>query len=451
MKQTEWNEGMNHLDSDLVERYVEKKDQLLRRGRAAKKTWLRVGIVAACFLILVSAALTVPMPQKDPYMDPYFPSGDAWVPIIDSNVKDTILRADEVGNALRNTDSFGTNQYTKVYAPSPEYLGLIPLPNAEYLPIYSINQSTPSESELDSFVQNYLDAATSFFGIGANEYELEKGEFLDSDTYYAAKVEDRDTGSYKAIYFNTRENSLYLSYYNSHESRLTLNGSMVSILKTDTDEQIREKLQDTIDYVCASFGMEYTEIKICRHYSSDNRVMSFVIYLYSPEEANFPSNFSSHPMSQDYISLAFCTPWDNGSNYYNWEGNKEEAFLCRFLLNRATTAWSEYYHIDAKSKMLTLEEAEQLLEKGYVFGGHSCPLCMAKQPEVDFTDYTCVGFEYVADSKGRILVPFYTFYKYIGENYNGETTFAKTYVPAVQVEGLEEYFQMQTAQHPSGK
>ena len=28
MKKEEWNEGLNHLDSDLVEEYVRKKEQL---------------------------------------------------------------------------------------------------------------------------------------------------------------------------------------------------------------------------------------------------------------------------------------------------------------------------------------------------------------------------------------------------------------------------------------
>jgi hypothetical protein len=97
--------------------------------------------------------------------------------------------------------------------------------------------------------------------------------------------------------------------------------------------------------------------------------------------------------------------------------------------------------------MISLEAAEELLEKGYVFGGHSCPLCMAEQPEVDFSEYTCVNIEYLPDEKGEIFIPFYAFYKYIGETDYGIGTYAKTYVPAVEVSGLENYFNLQTNKH----
>ena len=116
-------------------------------------------------------------------------------------------------------------------------------------------------------------------------------------------------------------------------------------------------------------------------------------------------------------------------------------------LYEAAKNWNDYYDVTAKSKMLTLEEAEKLLEKGYVFGGHSCPLCMAAQPEVDFSDYTFVDVEYVSDENGKICIPFYAFYKRIGENEYGIDTYAKTYVPAVQVSGYEEYFESQKDNH----
>lgn len=439
MNKTEWNEGMNHLDSDLVERYVEKKDRLLRRGRAAKKTWLRVGIVAACFLILVSAALTVPMPQKDPYMDPYFPSGEAWAPT--PEVKETVLSATEIASVFDEVyDSIGTNQYQTVYAASPEQLRLTPLPNAEYLPIYSINRPMLSEARLDRFIQKYLASANAFFGMSARSYEIEKMEQSWEPTYYTADVEDEK----KHLRFTERNNLLYFRYDCVNEYVLKINGEMVTLLVTDTDEQIKEKLKDTVTTVCAAFGKDYSNIKVVRHYARNGKLSSFGVYLYSAQESGFAQHFSKAPLSAEYIRLTFSAVSISG--HY-----RDKAHLNGFTLSESISKWTDYYRMDAKSKMLTLEEAEQLLEKGYVFGGHSCPLCMAQQPEVDFTDYTCVGFEYVADSKGKILVPFYTFYKYIGENYNGETTFAKTYVPAVQVEGLEEYFQMQTAQHPSGK
>jgi len=149
----------------------------------------------------------------------------------------------------------------------------------------------------------------------------------------------------------------------------------------------------------------------------------------------------------EYMMLSLST--DRGPNTgFHWGGSKDEAFVTGLTVREAEEKWSEYYSVDQKVKMLTLEEAERLLEKGYVFGGHSCPICMANQPEVDFSDYTCVSIEYLAGLDVDIYIPFYTFYKYIGETSAGIGTYAKTYVPAVEIEGLEEYFKQQESRHP---
>lgn len=445
MKKKEWNEGLNYLDPDLVEKHIEQKERLRQKNKKAKGVWLRFGAIAACFLLIVSAVIVVPMLREDnPGVEPYIPNGEPWSPTINSNVRDIVLSADDVGNVFDAVmDSNGTNQYTKIYTSSPEHLGITPLPNAEFLPIYSANKNSPSKSELNDFIVKYLDSATELFGINEKNYEIKKDEMPNGDDFFEAEV----SGNKKGVRFTALNNSLYFSYYSIGERRLEINGEKVSILESDTDEQIKEKLENTITYVCNSFGKQYTDIKICRDYSYQ-QLKTITIYLYSTEETIFPSNFSEEPMTSNYILLTFYTDWGSGT-YCNWGGSKEEAFLSGVSLYQTSQKWNEYYKIDTKSKMLTLEEAEVLLEKGYVFGGHSCPLCMAAQPEVDFSDYTCVDIEYVSDENGNMCIPFYAFYKYIGKNEHGIDTYAKTYVPAVQVSGYEEYFESQKDNHKS--
>lgn len=96
------------------------------------------------------------------------------------------------------------------------------------------------------------------------------------------------------------------------------------------------------------------------------------------------------------------------------------------------------------------EEAERLLYSGYVFGGHTCPFCMAEQKKVDFHGYDFVGLEYIFsmdDRKGTEAVPFYAFYKKIGTAGNGNLIYARTYVPAFAVSGYREYFEKQKEAH----
>lgn len=61
MKKEEWNEGLNHLEPDLVEKYVEKKERLRQKNKKRKVIFLRFGAIAACFVLILSAVIAVPL------------------------------------------------------------------------------------------------------------------------------------------------------------------------------------------------------------------------------------------------------------------------------------------------------------------------------------------------------------------------------------------------------
>ena len=65
MKKKEWNEGLNHLDPDLIEKHIEQKERLRQKNKKPKSVWLRFGAIAACFLLIVSAIIVVPMLRED--------------------------------------------------------------------------------------------------------------------------------------------------------------------------------------------------------------------------------------------------------------------------------------------------------------------------------------------------------------------------------------------------
>ena len=66
MKKIEWNEGLNHLDPDLIEKYVEQKDRLRQKNKKQKGIWLRIGAAAACFLLIIGAVIIVPNINNGP-------------------------------------------------------------------------------------------------------------------------------------------------------------------------------------------------------------------------------------------------------------------------------------------------------------------------------------------------------------------------------------------------
>lgn len=439
MKKSEWNEGLNHLDYDLVEKYVEQKD-MLEHKKKTKSARLRFAAIAACFALVLSAAFVVVPMLWENDTERYIPSGEPWSPVIPSNVDNVVLSADELDGFMNGLGSYegSTNQYTEVYANAPQFLYVSPLPNTEYLPIYSNGTEEPSITVFESFINEYLDAVTNFFGVD-KAYEIEKKQYSDGDCFYRAELRGDDA----RIRFITQRECVCFDAVDSSNGRLALNGNMVSVLESDTDEAIKEKLQSDIKYICAVFGKDYDSVKIMREYSYD-QLTEIRIYLYTLRETVASPICSEVPMSAEYMTLTFHTAWGKGTAC-DWEGSKDEAFLRGISLFKRTVSPSEYYNITAKSKMISLKEAEKLLKKGYFFGGHSCPICMALQPKVDFSEYTCVDIEYVSD--GKTLIPFYAFYKYIGETEYGIGTYAKTYVPAIEVTGLKEYFKNQKSNH----
>ena len=52
MKKQEWNEALNHLDPEIVEKYVLQKDEL-RQKKRKKTVWFRAVIIAACLAVVV--------------------------------------------------------------------------------------------------------------------------------------------------------------------------------------------------------------------------------------------------------------------------------------------------------------------------------------------------------------------------------------------------------------
>ncbi len=78
---------------------------------------------------------------------------------------------------------------------------------------------------------------------------------------------------------------------------------------------------------------------------------------------------------------------------------------------------------------------------------------MLSQEKISFRNYDYVAIQYFTglpnESGNAVSIPFYAFYKDIGESENGNRIFARTLVPAVEVSGLKEYFKQQEKEHRS--
>lgn len=442
MKKKDWNDGLNYIRPELIKKFIEQKDKNTRKMER-RQFLLRFAATVACLALLVTGIVVGTKFSPDSNSK-YVPKGEPWTPVLDSSITEVSITADHVAELMKAYASYGsTNQYIKIYTNSLAYEDILPLPKAEYLPIYFRDRSKVDIVSLKAFINKYIDPATKLTNIGSRGYVLQQEEWEENIVSCWATI----TGVENSVTFNTsawRQTVVCDARY-GEDDRMLIQGKYISLLETDSDAQIKKKLKKTIAYICDLFDMEYTDIQITRSYSED-MLFGISVSLYTREDTALSQLIYGLRASKDII-LHFNTAMGRGSAY-NWEGSKNEAFLTRVVIREVRNNWMDDFKI-TKAPMISLKEAEDLLDKGYVFGGHSCPKCMSEQPEVDFSDYTCVGIEYLNDKRVEQYMPFYAFYKYIGETEYGIGTYAKTYVPAVKVEGMEEYFMIQADKHPN--
>jgi hypothetical protein len=212
------------------------------------------------------------------------------------------------------------------------------------------------------------------------------------------------------------------------EYSLYLDGKTIILPEDVSYEEVYSIALEWLPHCQKYFGFKYDDIEII------NTSNGYKIIYYDSSQS-YPYFYYGRPImhTNAFLELYVCTNTDSGIITLSWIEYKSK---------NNTFAEGERFNT------ISLEEAKAMLEKGYVFGGHSCPLCMQEQETVDFSDYDHVGIEYVqkATYEGYTneYYPFYAFYKEIEDG-----RFARTYVPAFRVSGLEEYFESQKSKHNS--
>ena len=343
--------------------------------------------------------------------------------------------ATQIGDFWGVYDSYNgaTNAYVEVFVPNEKYLNIASIPSEEYLTIYEIRQPKKAinEKEFDDFISYIFPKLCAEMNIEMPEYKTIKSK--------KAKDLFATSDSLEDLFFSQTSQSNQFRLYHLRDSDFVIE---IDQRKTDT-EIIRdiEPVKEKLFYI---FGVEFSNIKIIREYDEYTTAAVRDIFVYFYNSDDHPLNDLSDRPITDYIELHF-------DNMVNYMGD----YVSEDILSDPSIAYEQFrsdpdsrYTPIKKLKMISLEEAEELLCKGYVFGGHSCSLCMAEQTPVDFEGYDYVGFEYVRGGGSTIeVIPFYTFYKYISDAPNGNKTYANTYVPAIKVSGYEEYFESQAKYH----
>jgi len=435
MKSENILEALNDIDHDMVEDAEEK------RKKSKKSIILKWSALAACLILVVGLVLEMLPPP---------------IPVYEN----AMYSAAEIAKMLEREYAGPTSAYEKIYAPGKEYLSLESIPDSKYLTIYNcVNafefKKALDEEEFADFFADYLPEVAQVLGIWIPEYSIKTHtSTINADIVKYSGSKKYGISGIQYPLYNKISFSGNQSVGVNPTGEVFLDGQRLEIDQSQSDADILASLEWAKEKLFAIFNVSFSDAKIIREYNNyDNYentsgagATSVVVYFYNM--ADNPLNTAQKEPLSDHIRIYF----DNIMNH------KDDAVSDTIIWDAGVSyiqyreAPAKVYSPVAKVRVISLTEAEELLFKGYVFGGHSCPVCMEGQKKVDFSNYDFVGFEYVygkLDENDSQYLPFYAFSKKIGIDKNGNTVSARTYVPAFEVSGYEEYFKSQEAAHRS--
>ncbi len=419
--------AMGQIDDKLIRDAVNDRPKEKAKGLLRKKWLIPLAAALVCMAIVITAI-------SRPDLFGYVPT-----------TEDAYLSAHQVASLFGSLkDNGATTNYTEVYWSADRPLQVDSLPTGEYVTVYQLRNASQklSAKELNALVERVLPKLAAATDADVNTFEEHR---MEQDHRLSVTFSKENHGGSTLWNFdhsaggddrvaNMACNSVFI--YNGN-APLMLEEKTVQVDVRQSEAQILTSLEWVRDLLFDVFGRQFDSAEVNFYYSSNGNPVSEIEVRYF--------NKTDLPYVSDYIALYFSSFdrfGDNGDS-----GNTLDKCNIRYQEGRRAAA--DHYEADMNCRLLTLEEAEALLAKGYVFGGHSCSLCMAEQEAVSFDDYDTVGFEYVSDREAGWAVPFYTFYKQIGQVDNGNLIYAKTYVCAVEVADMEEYFRAQETDHGS--
>lgn len=393
------------------------KPMVAIRRRIIKK----VALIAACACLCVAAIPLFFLFGKD---EP------PQIPVYD----DAQYSALDIGNLFLGTyDSVATNAYHEIHVPSEELLvtTIGQIPDEEYLTTY---EKVTERHVLDEKVfSNFIDTILPKACAAVSEENPNKRHEAYSMALWKGEAYDFRVEQ-------DAEATEFVLYSNDFKNTIVLGNTSLQIDISMTDDEIKETLKAIEKDLFDIFGADFNDIHIVRgyyDYGYEYGISSINVFFYNANDHKLNNYFYN---VSDYIYISFD---DHGE-----QGGGEKLFCHHICYEKKRKPAIENYVPTKEVKMISLEDAEALLRRGYVFGGHVCSLCMAMQDPIDFENYDYVGFEYIQGGiNSNKVLPFYAFYKYIGDTQNGNKTYAKTYVPAIKVSGYEEYFESQAQYH----
>lgn len=454
---------MELVDDDIIE----KNARAPKRKSSAYFKWAAAAAAALILGILLSALFTggAPSPSTTgpqqlesvptlPTNSPLPPTSTApWLPtepitfpvpddLISLSAQDImeIFRYESSGT-LAAIDSYETAYFSEVLTNKE-------IPWTGYLPVYQRVYPELTKDMLEDFVAQSLPIIQGIYPqypieqLYPSNYtitELDSG-FVTSDryeNYVDSKNYSIISVSLNVRIYNYRQLNMYGGLYlrEGSYSGLTIpvNGQIYKLDCDDTIEEIRHSLSGLVEYLNQLFAGDYkitdTTRQLSRCSGHPDHTSQICVILE-------PASASKSSLLPDSIYLYFKALSDGGCP-------TNTAVFCEIGYGIPILQPEDNYALVGHGTMLTLEEAEALMEKGFFFSHVPRCTCGAAltQKELEFSDYDAVELRWIERDDG-LFIPFYSFYVQTGySTVQQKYTYGRVNVPAIAVEDLEAFFE----------
>lgn len=374
-------------------------------------------------------------------------SGVLAVKAVDGNVEMIEYSAKEIGELyeVHNTLFMPlglTNEYTVEKFPSGECFEHFDGKTDKYLPVYKGRKTgTSNQNKLKKYVESYEKAIYRLTGINTKVGYIHSidGNYFSTDIIIDPSLCGITVTAHTGRYFN--------SIYFRNQGKGYLNDMPKFPNEYKTDEEITEILKEDIRYLNELFEKDYKDVYIERIYG-DGYIQSVVITLYNKAD-ELIDKYEAIPPDYSHPSIMIEYRQENVN-----DSNFRDELDCTYIRLSEPVVKDGGYTVEGLSETISLDKAEEYLEKGYVFAQPVCPICSKYNIALDFSDYSYVQLEYESlyyDDNKITVIPCYVFYKYISKTSLGYEKYARTCVPAIELEGYEEYFENKLKTHNDSK
>jgi len=348
--------------------------------------------------------------------------------------------------------------YQKEYSVSADRMAKRKIPDGNTIDVYAVAADLAKDVDVTAFSQfadPIIDNIAKWSQTPAPSYTVVNNEtVLSANASFLANgtsemISARITQNQYRTQFSLTDNTGDLEF-----DFRTVNGASMMVSESMSNAQISKSLDAARQQLNALFGENFANVYVNRTYTYNDMLApgsdlinpGVCMYVMFYNENELPFDSSNGIYFSNYIEL-----------YYNYSlKQSHNVFPQSIEYVKRRVSPKELFPEADTLRRVTIEEALELIAKGYTFTGELCPNCLPESERVDFSNYDAVElcyFEKNARTENNndlpYFIPMYEFYKQTGTTTDGFIKYQIVRVPAFDVVGYEEYFASHSDKHKS--